>query len=233
MLCYVFVVFAWVLFVLFVVVICVVSIVNANILNRLGENIKHIKQDNELKQTSFEKQTRTTLQKYRISSPRTTIIYLFAEVRWLDILYFCCLNVIIEAVLFCLCLFLCVVCFRLVYLSFCIYNRTNTYKHIQTNKQTTTRRQQQKHNKHRNTLFPQPERERYLFAVGSWAGYTVCLFRFCCFVSKPFSVIYVFVCFVCFSLVDLSFCLNTIQYTTLNTNKLEMGLFMTCVNCSK
>ena len=37
----------------------------------------------------------------------------------------------------------------------------------------------------------------------------------------------------CFRLVFLSFCLNTTQYTTLNTNKLEMGLFITCVKCSK
>ena len=37
----------------------------------------------------------------------------------------------------------------------------------------------------------------------------------------------------CFRLIFLSFCLNTTQYTTLNTNKLEMGLFITCVKCSK
>ena len=37
----------------------------------------------------------------------------------------------------------------------------------------------------------------------------------------------------CFRLVFLSVCLNTTQYTTLNTNKLEMGLFITCVKCSK
>ena len=44
------------------------------------------------------------------------------------------------------------------------------------------------------------------------------------------------VCYVvllCFRLVFLSFCLNTTQYTTLNTNKFEMCLFMTCVKCSK
>ena len=38
---------------------------------------------------------------------------------------------------------------------------------------------------------------------------------------------------VCFYLVFLSFRLNTTQYITLNTNQHEMGLFMTCVKCSK
>ena len=79
-------------------------------------------------------------------------------------------------------------------------------------------------------IISQPEPERYLFAVGSWAGYRVFLVVF---FSKLFCFVYVFVCVLCFRLVYSSFCLNTTQYTTLNTNKLEMCLFMTCVNCSK
>ena len=73
------------------------------------------------------------------------------------------------------------------------------------------------------------------------AGRFLCFLFFCCSLS-----FYVFVCFyvfvllcvcyvvlLCFRLVFLSFCLNTTQYTTLNTNKFEMCLFMTCVKCSK
>ena len=37
----------------------------------------------------------------------------------------------------------------------------------------------------------------------------------------------------CFRLVFLSACLKTTQHTTLNTNKLEMALFMACVKCSE
>ena len=91
----------------------------------------------------------------------------------------------------------------------------------------------------------------FLFSLrgGSWAGYPV--FMFLCFsrsVSEAFFArclflsffcmfffLILFYLFSCFRLVYLSFCLNTTQYITLNTqtNKHEMGLFMTCVKCSK
>ena len=63
---------------------------------------------------------------------------------------------------------LCFCCFRLVFLSFCIYNRKNIYKNI-------TKQNNSKENKKtlKKTEISQPEPERYLFAVGSRAGYPV------------------------------------------------------------
>ena len=127
-------------------------------------------------------------------------------------------------------LFMFVLCVRLVYLSFCIYNRTT---HIKTTKQ---HKQLREKNKHKNIkqkheyIISQLEPARYLFLAGSRAGYPVFLFLFL-FFFRNFSVDFMFC--LCFRLVYLSFCLNTTQYTTLNTNKHEMGLFMTCVKCSK
>ena len=94
----------------------------------------------------------------------------FAEVRGLDILYFC-FSVFLEAFLFFSFLF----CFRLVYLSFCMYNRTNTYNNIQTHKQLRDKHKQQTQHKY---IISQPEPDKYLFAVGSKAGYLVFLFLF-------------------------------------------------------
>ena len=61
-----------------------------NNLKRLGENNKHRKKQN--KQQKNSKESISTKHKYRISSPRTSANKshkLFAEVRGLDILYFC------------------------------------------------------------------------------------------------------------------------------------------------
>ena len=77
----------------------------------------------------------------------------------------------------------------------------------------------------------QPEPERYFFVVEWSAGCPVCFV--CCVFLEGFCVCFVVILCVCFCLVFLSVCLNTTQYTTPNTNKLEMGLFMTCVKCSK
>ena len=79
--------------------------------------------------------------------------------------------------------FLFVLCVRLVYWSFCIYNRTHTYRNIR--KQQTTRRKHQTTTEQQKYIISQPEPERYLFAVGSWAGYPV--FLLFCF-SRSFSV---------------------------------------------
>ena len=108
---------------------------------------KNKQKETNIKQKSFEKNIKTlqTKQKYSISSPRTSAnkymiyiyiyiyIYIFAEVRGLDILY-CCFSVVFSRS--CLCFmsasFCCVFCFRLVYLSFCIYNRKR-HENIKTN----------------------------------------------------------------------------------------------------
>ena len=70
------------------------------------------------------------------------------------------------------CVFLFVLCFRLVYLSFCIYNR-KTHKRKQ-NKQ--------------KYIISQPEPERYLLLSGR--GLDILYFRFV-FFSKLFCLIYV------------------------------------------
>ena len=133
-----------------------------------------------------------------------------------------------------------VVCFRLVYLSCCIYNRTTHIKtrpHKKLREKHKTHTKQTKQNKHRNSLFPSRNlRDIYSRRFVGWIS-CISVVLCCCF-SRSFSVccLFLYVCFLlclCFRLVCLSFCLNTMQYTTLNTNKLEMGLCMTCVKCSK
>ena len=121
-----------------------------------------------------------------------------------------------------------------------VQSKTYIYIYIHTymkqTKQTIIKTEKHKHTRNitkKNKKISQPEPERYLFAVRSRAGYPVFLCLLC-FSLSCFVCVYVyFCCFVCFRLVFLSFCLNTTQYTTLNTNTYEMGLFMTCVKCSK
>ena len=117
-----------------------------------------------------------------------------------------------------LCFFMfCCLCFRLVFLSFCIYNRTITYTNI---------KQKQKHSKKNRTTeqtkkteISQPEPERYLFVVGSRAGYPV----FMCFCFFEFS----FVCclflyvFLLFNMFSPSLFQQTHITTNKNNNKLE------------
>ena len=141
-------------------------------------------------------------QKYRISSPgpdhKHTHIYIYIHTHtyhvfirggsWagypvvlfcfmfsLEVFLFhvCCVYVCLF-VLFSLCL-----CFRLVLLSFCIYNRTT---HIKQNKQKQTRRShKQQTQKTHKYIISQPEPEKYSFAVGSWAGFYVMFCMFCMF----------------------------------------------------
>ena len=104
------------------------------------------KHDTNRKLEETHKQTQT----YRISSPRTSaniLCDLFAEVRGLDILYFLffsfflflCFSLSFLFKFVFLFLFLYVfVCFRLVFLSFCIYNQT-THIQTSTNNRTTLR----------------------------------------------------------------------------------------------
>ena len=115
--------------------------------------------------------------------------------------------------------------FRLVCLSFCIYNRTKHIKHIKHIKRFENKTYKQtKHN--RNTIFPS-RNLRYIYSR-RFLGWISCIF-----ISMFFSKFYCFVMFCMFLPSLFKLCLNTTQYTTLNTTKLEIGLFMTCVNCSK
>ena len=106
-------------------------------ITRLGENIK---QNINNRNTLF---------------PSRNLRYIYSRSGpGLDILCLCFVRVFLEAFLLYLCLLCLCVCFRLVFLSFRIYNRTNIYKHINTN----IKKLREKHNKHntnnRNTLFP-------------------------------------------------------------------------------
>ena len=85
-------------------------------------------------------------------------------------------------------LFLYVVCcFRLVFLSFCIYNQTNTYNNKRNHNNSKENKQTKK-----NINLPARPLEIFICRGGSWAGNTVFML-FCCF---PLS------CYVCF----VSFC---------------------------
>ena len=123
---------------------------------------------------------------------------------------------------------------RLVYLSFRSYNRHNTHNNI--NKQTKTRRTH-------NTKETQPY--IHYFPAGaldiySRSGpglgilYFCCVFTLCMFVSRSCYVLclLLFCCIVCCRLVCVSDCLTTTQHNTLNTDTLDMALFMACVKCS-
>ena len=58
-----------------------------------------------------------------------------------------------------------------------MFNRKHTHTNITTHKQLREKQKQQKQQKY---IISQPEPERYLFAVGSWAGYPVVqLFSVC------------------------------------------------------
>ena len=142
--------------------------------------------------------------------PRINISYLFAEVRGLDILYFCFVLCFSRSfsVLF-LFLYVCL-CFRLVYLSFCIYNRKNTYKNI-----TKTKKLREKHKNiktnNRNTLFP----SRNLRDIYSRSGRGLDILYFCfvlCF-SRSFSV------YVCFFMFVFMFSPSLFKLLHLQSNK--------------
>ena len=101
--------------------------------------------------------------------------------------------------LFCfISVFVCLlVCVRLVFFSFCIYNRKTAYKNRK--QQTKTRRKHKNNRKHRNTLFP----SRNLRDIHSQSGpgvdilYLCCLFIYSCF-SRSCYVVFMFVnLFVC------------------------------------
>ena len=94
-------------------------------LNRLGKNIykkkTHRKRHKSNRKASRKKNINT--QKYRISSPRTSaklcisVVFMFFFSK-----LFCFISVSF-----------CVLCFRLIYSSFCMFNRKNTYNNRTTN----------------------------------------------------------------------------------------------------
>ena len=97
-------------------------------------------------------------QKYRISSPRTSakkMCDLFAEVRGLDILYFCCFYVFLRVVLFsfeflCVSFLCCYMCFfdcKCKHLKILGENINKQQKETK----TTTEQLEEKHKNNRNT----------------------------------------------------------------------------------
>ena len=125
---------------------------------------------------------------------------------------FCFCSICVSSIVICVCsIFLsvfvvccCCLCFRLVYSSFCIYNRTNTY-----NNRTKHIKSFEKNNKTENninTLFP----SRSLRDIYSRSGRGLDILYFCCFpfFSKLFCFISVYLCCCfCFHLVCLSVCI--------------------------
>ena len=121
--------FLFMLFLLYVFFDC-----KCKSLNILGENIYNKQNEKNIKKHKKIRTTRRQTEKqhkYRMSSPRTSaniLCDLFAEVLGLDIMYFCCLFMFVfEFVCVVYDSFCCVLCVRLVVLSFCICNRKNTY----------------------------------------------------------------------------------------------------------
>ena len=125
-----------------------------------------------------------------ISSPRTSannLCDLFAEVRGLDILYFCCCCCCsLSFYVFLYVYFCCFYVLALSFLSFCIYNRKNTYKNI------NNKNNSKENIKHRN--LPARPLDIFIFRGGSWAGYPVFLFVFTFFLEF-FCLFSVSVCF--------------------------------------
>ena len=139
-------------------------------LKRLGENIKTTERN---RKTTEQLEEQHKQQQYRISSPRTSannLCDLFAEVRGLEILYFCCfLMFFFEYLCFVYVSFFFKKCFRLVFLSFCIYNRQNTYKNRtqhKNSKENITTNQTNINNRN----LPARPLEIFIFRGGSWAG---------------------------------------------------------------
>ena len=157
-------------------------------MQKLKKTRRKHKQKNRNKTEQLEEKHKNNNTGYRPRTSANKSHKIFAEVRGLDILYFC-FYVFLLVVLFCLC-FLCLfLCFRLVFLSCCIYNQKNTYK------STKKKQNNSKENiKTKRTSISQPEPERYFFAVGSRAGYPV----FMCFVFFLRVFLFLFLFVVCF-----------------------------------
>ena len=133
---------------------------------------------------------------------RITIWYIFAEVRGLDILYFCVSCCFFSRSFYVLLLlFVMLFCmfspslFKLLHLqSKKSHIKTFEYKKktLKASRKTWKQKRKQKY------IISQPEPERYLFAVGSRAGYPVLLLfyvvffsKLCCFIFVFFSVLFV------------------------------------------
>ena len=87
------------------------------------------------------------------------------------------------------------VCFRLVDLSFCIYNRTNTHKHLK-NKNNTILGEYMKHTENTKTeLFP--SRNLRIIYSRSGRGLDIMYFVVLCF-SRSFSVVCAFLFVLCY-----------------------------------
>ena len=182
-------------------VCCYLSFVvyTCNSLTRLGKHNKH-KREHKRQQTNLREQTTN---KYRTSSRPLDHEELSLRF-WLDELYLCC---VVFSKVVC-CLFVCC------YLSFVAYTckrLTRLGKHKTVKRKTNNLREKQQH----KIQLIQPEPERYLVAVGWWAG--GCTIFCVCLIFSKVSVC--FFCFVCFCLVLLSFaCISeTIQVTTKTT----------------
>ena len=141
-------------------------------LKQVGEHITNNNTNKQKRNIQTQRNTETTEIQYIQPSTRPRINISQVPAGRFMFFFLCVLSVVcvyLRFVMFC-CLFLSVVflfspsCFKLLHLQ----SKNNTYKHIKQN--ITTRR---KTEQHKIAEISQPEPERYLFAVGSSAGYPV------------------------------------------------------------
>ena len=164
--------------------------------NRLGEHITNITQQINIHKTEKLRDKHTTKNintGYPAQDPTANMyhnIYSRRFVGWIS--FTSVVYMFLEAFLFHVCCFMSVFQFSP---SLCKVLHLQSNKHIQTQKTTKTRLseniQKKKTNKHKY-IISQPEPERYVFAVGSWAGYPV--FLLLMFLSKLFCYISVVFC---------------------------------------
>ena len=100
----------------------------------------------------------------------------------------------------CLC---CLICFRLLVLSFCIYNEQTR---IKTETNTENNSKENINNNRTNRHLPARPLEIFIFRGGSWAGNPVFLFVLC-FSLSVYVVVYVSLCLFGVRLVFLSVCI--------------------------
>ena len=132
----------------------------------------NIKQTYKLKGKHKKKQLipTTTPKNNRNLPARPLEIFIFRGGSWAgNPVFLFCLCFSLSCSLSCLFFFVCfVLCVRLVFLSFCIYNRKTHINTLTTN--ITTRRKTTTKTNIKNGNLPARPLERFIFREGSWAG---------------------------------------------------------------
>ena len=88
--------------------------------------------------------------------------------------------------------------FRLVFLSFCIYNRTNTYITTKTNHPNSKKKHKQTHTKHNKKNINLPAGTWEIFNRGRVEGWISCIYVFICMFFFEFLFLLFCLCFFMF-----------------------------------